>query len=127
METPKTISLAPFFDGSAEARRRVADEVASVYAERRWFRVCDHGVPDGLVTRVEVEARAFFAQPIESKLPYLAVTGCGYLPSPGLIGMPEFERLPQRALPRASRSRAESMAKDARAFRRHRRGLQCCG
>lgn len=89
MGTSKAISLSPFLDGSIQARQAVADEVARDYAERRFFCVRDHGIARTLINRTEEQTRAYFALPMASKLSQLAVTGCGYLPSPGLIGMPE--------------------------------------
>ncbi|MFV8751421.1 2OG-Fe(II) oxygenase family protein [Nannocystaceae bacterium ST9] len=90
------ISLAPFFvepiaEPSAETlaqRKRVAAEVVEVYARQRYFCITDHGMAKGLAEHTEELARRYFDQPIETKLEQLAKTGCGYLPSPLMIGMP---------------------------------------
>lgn len=82
------ISLAPFFDGTLEQRKRVAAEVLEVYARQRYFCITDHGMAKGLAEDTEELAREYFTLPIETKLEQLAQAGCGYLPSPLMIGMP---------------------------------------
>ncbi|HEV8389284.1 MAG TPA: 2-oxoglutarate and iron-dependent oxygenase domain-containing protein [Dongiaceae bacterium] len=61
------VDFAPFRDGTAEDRARVAGEIAHACRQIGFFYLVNHGVPQALVDRVLANARAFFALPAAEK------------------------------------------------------------
>jgi isopenicillin N synthase-like dioxygenase len=62
------IDIAPFFSGSASARRAVADAVDRACRETGFFAITGHGVDEALMARTRQLAEDFFALPAEEKL-----------------------------------------------------------
>jgi isopenicillin N synthase-like dioxygenase len=62
------IDIAPFFAGSAEGKRRVADEIGCACREIGFYVIVGHGVDPELVDKVESVSREFFSLPLEEKM-----------------------------------------------------------
>jgi non-haem dioxygenase in morphine synthesis N-terminal len=75
------IDLAPWFSGDETARATVAAEVDAALQSVGFFLITGHGVPGDLRAQIRAAARAFFAQPRETKQRYaVTVGGRGWLP-----------------------------------------------
>ena len=62
------IDFSAMADGDAEAKQRVAAEVRQACIRSGFFYIVNHGVDDATIEALFVQARRFFALPIESKL-----------------------------------------------------------
>jgi len=76
-----SVDLGPWFGGTEDGRRRVADQVDSALRTAGFLLITGHGVDRALRDRVRAEARAFFALPDEVKDRYAVdVGGRGWIP-----------------------------------------------
>ena len=69
MTSIPTIDLAPYLEGSAEGREKVAAEVNRACEEIGFFLIKGHGVPQPMIDRTYDAAAEFFRLPVEDKLP----------------------------------------------------------
>ena len=84
MGSVPTIDLTPWFAGSEEDRRDVADQVDKALQSVGFFLLTGHGVTADERAGVRAAARRFFALPDEVKRAYaVTVGGRGWLP-PGV-------------------------------------------
>ena len=84
MGSVPTIDLTPWFDGTAEQRAAVADQVDQALQSVGFFMITGHGVSRADRAAVRIAAREFFALPDEVKQTYaVTVGGRGWLP-PGV-------------------------------------------
>jgi isopenicillin N synthase-like dioxygenase len=67
LETVPVIDVAPFRDGTAAGKRRVADEIARACTDIGFFTIVGHGVDPGVVERMFRVSRAFFDLPLAEK------------------------------------------------------------
>ena len=67
------IDLAPFFSGTDEGKRLVADQVKNACENIGFFVVTNHGVPDDLVSRMVALSRSYFDLPREEKMKLVAL------------------------------------------------------
>jgi isopenicillin N synthase-like dioxygenase len=72
------IDLAPFFSGSSEMRRVVADEVGAACRSIGFLVVTGHGVPADAISDVYDATKVFFALPQEEKLKIAGPAGDAY-------------------------------------------------
>src|ERR1700712_1815586 len=84
MGSVPTIDLTPWFDGTAQGRAAVADEVDRALQSVGFFMVTGHGVSRADRAAVRTAAREFFGLPDQVKRAYaVTVGGRGWLP-PGV-------------------------------------------
>src|SRR5271156_139522 len=69
MTSIPTIDLAPYLEGSAKGRDKVAAEVNRACEEIGFFLIKGHGVPQEMIDRTYDKAVEFFRLPVEDKLP----------------------------------------------------------
>lgn len=62
-----TIDLAPYFEGTAEGKRKVAKEVDRACKDIGFLVITNHGIPRQLIERVYNLSREFFNQPMAEK------------------------------------------------------------
>ena len=62
------IDLAPYFAGTAQGKRRVANELDRACREVGFYIIVGHGVEPHLINEVERVSRAFFDLPLEEKM-----------------------------------------------------------
>lgn len=61
------IDLAPYFEGTPEGRRRVAQEVDEACRSIGFLVITNHRIPTQLIERVSEVSRQFFALPLQQK------------------------------------------------------------
>jgi isopenicillin N synthase-like dioxygenase len=84
MGSVPTIDLTPWFDGTAEQRAAVADQVDQALQSVGFFMITGHGVSKADRAAVRIAAREFFGLPQAVKQTYaVTVGGRGWLP-PGV-------------------------------------------
>jgi isopenicillin N synthase-like dioxygenase len=69
MTSIPVIDLAPYLEGSSEARRKVTDRVNRACEEIGFFLIKGHGVPQDMIDRTYNKAAEFFSLPLGDKLP----------------------------------------------------------
>jgi isopenicillin N synthase-like dioxygenase len=69
MTSIPTIDLAPYLEGSAKGRDKVAAEVNRACEEIGFFLIKGHGVPQQMIDQTYNKAAEFFRLPVEDKLP----------------------------------------------------------
>jgi isopenicillin N synthase-like dioxygenase len=62
------IDIAPYFSGTPEGKRRVAEELGRACREVGFYVIVGHGVEAALVDEVEAVSRAFFDLPLDEKM-----------------------------------------------------------
>src|SRR6516164_1144327 len=62
------IELAPYFAGTAQCKRRIANELDRACREVGFYIIVGHGVEPHLIEEVERISRAFFDLPLEEKM-----------------------------------------------------------
>jgi isopenicillin N synthase-like dioxygenase len=62
------IDIAPYFAGTPDGKRRVADQIGRACREVGFYVIAGHGVDRELVDQVEAVSREFFDLPIEEKM-----------------------------------------------------------
>jgi isopenicillin N synthase-like dioxygenase len=94
MPRASAISVSEEHLASSAARKRTAEAIAGVFSEQHYFCIIPCGAAADAARRAEALAREYLLRPLHEKLQQLARTGCGYLPSPGMVGMPLTEVSP---------------------------------
>lgn len=64
------IDISPMFGADAEAKTRMAGEIAKAASEVGFLYVTGHGIPEAMIERLKASAAAFFALPLEVKQRY---------------------------------------------------------
>jgi len=72
------IDLAPFREGSAAGKRRVAAQVGRVCEEIGFFTIVGHGVPEELIGRTYEVSKTFFLLPLAEKMKVRRVLAQSY-------------------------------------------------
>ncbi|MEX1154631.1 isopenicillin N synthase family dioxygenase [Parvibaculum sp.] len=62
------VDIAALFSSDAEAKRKVAAEMADAASNIGFLYVTGHGIPPDMIERLEARAAEFFAEPLERKM-----------------------------------------------------------
>ncbi len=69
------VNFEPFLQGSEADRLAVAQDIAQACSEVGFLYIRNHGVPSEVIEAAKAAQRAFFARPMDEKLPYRRKTG----------------------------------------------------